>query len=160
MAPVVDLSSPQGEENPIHDIACDFEFAQRLFGELNHAFLGPLGHGKVIILSNSDEEEEEVRKKKSASTKDVATSAAINPISTASTDDIGTPPEKSLTPAASPADADNNLGVELNDSSDGLAPGLEVEEGTTVEMKPVHLRLPRQEWYPRQACFKESYIQH
>jgi hypothetical protein len=27
MAPVVDLSSPQGEENPIHDIARDFKFA-------------------------------------------------------------------------------------------------------------------------------------
>jgi hypothetical protein len=27
MAPVVDLSSPQGEENPIHDIAHDFKFA-------------------------------------------------------------------------------------------------------------------------------------
>jgi hypothetical protein len=27
MAPVVDLSSPQGEENPLHDIARDFEFA-------------------------------------------------------------------------------------------------------------------------------------
>jgi hypothetical protein len=39
-APVVDLSSPQGEENPLHDIAHDFEFTQRLFGELNHAFLG------------------------------------------------------------------------------------------------------------------------
>jgi hypothetical protein len=38
-APVVDLSSPQGEENPLHDIARDFEFAQRLCGELNRAFL-------------------------------------------------------------------------------------------------------------------------
>jgi hypothetical protein len=27
MAPVVDLSSPQGEENPLHDMARDFEFA-------------------------------------------------------------------------------------------------------------------------------------
>jgi hypothetical protein len=27
MAPVVDLSSPQGEEKPTHDIARDFEFA-------------------------------------------------------------------------------------------------------------------------------------
>jgi hypothetical protein len=133
MAPMVDLSSPQGEENPIHDIACDFEFAQRLFGELNHAFLGPLGHGKVIILSNSDEEEEEVCEKKSASTKYAATSTAINPVSTASTDDIGTPAEKSSTPAASPIDADNDPRVGPNDSSDSLSPGLKVEEGTAVE---------------------------
>jgi hypothetical protein len=68
---MVDLSSPQGEENLIHDIARGFEFAQRLFGELNHAFLGPPGDGKVIILSNSNEEEEEAREEKSADAKDV-----------------------------------------------------------------------------------------
>jgi hypothetical protein len=60
----------------------------------------------------------------------VAASTAINPVSTALTDDISTPAEKSSTPAAAPADADNDPGVELNDSSDGLSPGLKVEEGT------------------------------
>jgi hypothetical protein len=30
-----------------------------LFGDLNHDFLGLLGDGKIIILSDSDEEEEE-----------------------------------------------------------------------------------------------------
>jgi hypothetical protein len=58
-APVVDLSSPQDEGDPIHDTARDFEFTQRLFGELNRNLLGPFGDDKVIILSDSDEEEEE-----------------------------------------------------------------------------------------------------
>jgi hypothetical protein len=129
-AHVVDLSSPQGEENRIHDIAHDFEFTQRLFGELNRAFLGPPSDDKVIILSDSEEEEEEVHEK-SADAKDASASASINPISTTSIDDIGTPTEKSLTPAASPTNADNDPGVEPNDSSDGLASGPKVEEGTS-----------------------------
>jgi hypothetical protein len=128
-APVVDLSSPQGEENPLHDIARDFKFAQHLFGELNRAFLGPPGDGKVIILSDSDEEEE-AREENSTGAKDAATSATINPVSTASTDDISTPTEKSSTPAASPADVDNDFGVGPDDSSDSLAPGPKVEEGS------------------------------
>jgi hypothetical protein len=106
MAPVVDLSSPQGEENPLNDIACDFEFARCLFSELNHAFLGPPDDDIVIILSDSDEAEKEAREENSGDTKDAAASATINPISTASADDIGTPIEKSSTPAASPADSD------------------------------------------------------
>jgi hypothetical protein len=129
----VDLSSPQGEENPIHHIACGFEFAQRLFGELNCTFLGPPGDGKAIILNDSDEEEEEACEEKSVGTKDVTASAAINQVSTASADDIGTPAEKSSTPAASPIDADNDPRVGPNDSSDSLSPGLKVEEGTAVE---------------------------
>jgi hypothetical protein len=52
----------------------------------------------------------------------------VNPLSTAFTN---TPAEKSSTLAASLADADNDPGVEPNDSSDGLAPGLKVEEGTS-----------------------------
>jgi hypothetical protein len=40
-APVVDLSSHSNEEEPIHDMSCDFAFAQHLFSELNHDFLGP-----------------------------------------------------------------------------------------------------------------------
>jgi hypothetical protein len=106
MAPVVDLSSPQGEENPLNDIACDFEFARCLFSELNHAFLGPPDDDIVIILSDSDEAEKEAREENSGDTKDAAASATINSISTASADDIGTPIEKSSTPAASPADSD------------------------------------------------------
>jgi hypothetical protein len=39
MAPVVDLSSPSDEEEPIHDTARDFKFAQRLFSELNRDLL-------------------------------------------------------------------------------------------------------------------------
>jgi hypothetical protein len=106
MAPVVDLSSPQGEENPLNDIACDFEFARCLFSELNHAFLGPPDDDIVIILSDSDEAEKEAREENSGDTKDAAASATINPISTASADDISTPIEKSSTPAASPVDSD------------------------------------------------------
>jgi hypothetical protein len=61
---VVDLSSPSDGEEPIHDIAHDFEFAQRLFGELNHDLLGPPDNAKVIILSDSDEEKEEAHEEK------------------------------------------------------------------------------------------------
>jgi hypothetical protein len=155
----VDLSSPQGEENPIHHIARGFEFAQHLFGELNCTFLGPPGDGKVIILNDSDEKEEEACEEKSVGTKDVTASAAINQVSTLA-EKSSTPAEKSSTPAASPIDADNDPRVGPNDSSDSLAPGLKVEEGTAAETKPTHLRLPRQERHPRHACFKESYIQH
>jgi hypothetical protein len=70
VAPVVDLSSPSDGEEPIHDTACDFEFAQRLFDELNRDLLGPAGDGKVIILSDSDEEKEETHVEKSAGAKD------------------------------------------------------------------------------------------
>jgi hypothetical protein len=38
----------------------------------------------------------------SVDAEDAATSVAINPVSTASADDIGTPAEKSSTPAAPP----------------------------------------------------------
>jgi hypothetical protein len=54
------------------------------FGDLNRDVLGPLDYGKIIILSDSDEEEEDVHEKKTTSTEDAATSAAVNPASTAS----------------------------------------------------------------------------
>jgi hypothetical protein len=130
IALVVDLSSPSDREEPIHDSTRDFEFTQRLFGELNCDLLGPPNDDNVIILSDFDEEKEEAHEEELVGTEDVAASIAINPVSTASTDDIGTPAERSSTPAASPADANNDLGVEPNDSSDGLAPGLKVEERT------------------------------
>jgi hypothetical protein len=126
---VVDLSSPSDGKEHIHDIAHDFKFTQHLFGELNRDLLGPLGDGKVIVLSDPNEEKEEAYEEKSVGAKDAATSAIVNPVSTASTDDIVTLAEKSSTPAASPADVDIDPGVEPNDSSDGLAPGPKVEEG-------------------------------
>jgi hypothetical protein len=129
-APVVDLSPPSDEEEPIHDTARDVEFAQHLFDELNRDLLGSPGDDKVIILSDSDKEKEEAHEEKYVSTEDAATSATVNPVSTASVDDIGTPAEKSLTPGASHDDVDNDPRVEPNDSSDGLAPGPKVEEGT------------------------------
>jgi hypothetical protein len=91
--------------------------------------LGLPDDGKIIILSDFDEEKEEVHEEKSVSVEDAVTSAVVNPVSTTFTDDIDTLTEKSSTPAASPADADNDPGVEPNDSSDGLTPGLKVEEG-------------------------------
>jgi hypothetical protein len=62
---VVDLSSSLDEEDLIPDTSRNFEFAQRLYGELNHALLGPSGDGQIIILSDSDEEKEEVHEEKS-----------------------------------------------------------------------------------------------
>jgi hypothetical protein len=59
----------------------------------------------------------------SVGTEDAATSVAINPVSTASADDIGTP-------AASPTDATEDLGAAPNDSGDGLAPFPNMEVGS------------------------------
>jgi hypothetical protein len=83
-ASVIDLSSSSDEEDLITATSCDFEFTQRLFGELNRAVLGPSGDGNIIILSNSDEEE--MREEKTTSTKDATVSTAVNPASTAFTD--------------------------------------------------------------------------
>jgi hypothetical protein len=53
---VIDLSSSSDEENSFADTSHDFEFAQRLYSELNRVLLGPPDDGKVIIVSDSDEE--------------------------------------------------------------------------------------------------------
>jgi hypothetical protein len=124
---VIDLSSSSDDEDFIADTSQDFEFTQRLYGKLNRDLLGPPGDSKVIILSDSNEEREEAREEKSANAKDVVASAVVNPVSTASADDTDTPAEKSSTPTTSLADDDS--GVEPNDSSDGLALGPKVEEG-------------------------------
>jgi hypothetical protein len=65
----------------------------------------------------------------STGAEDAATSTAVNLVSTASVENIGTSTEKSSTPAAPPADAVNDPGVEPNDSSNSLALGPKVEEG-------------------------------
>jgi hypothetical protein len=83
---VVDLSSSSGEKGLITDVSRDEEFARRLFGDLNRDVLGPPDDGNIIILSDFDEEEEEVREEQTTGIKDVATSAAVNPASTASAD--------------------------------------------------------------------------
>jgi hypothetical protein len=80
---VVDLSSSSGEKGLITDVSRDEEFARRLFGDLNRDVLGPPDDGNIIILSDFDEEEEEVREEQTTGIKDVATSAAVNPASTA-----------------------------------------------------------------------------
>jgi hypothetical protein len=108
-APVTVPSSSSDEEDFIADTSRDFEFAQRLYDELNHGFLGPLDDGKIIILSDSDEEKEEVCEEKSFGLEDVAASAVVNLISAASVDAFA---EKSSTPATSPADVDEDPGSE------------------------------------------------
>jgi hypothetical protein len=55
---VIYLSSSLDEEDLIAATSHDFEFTQRLFGELNRTILGPPGDGKVIIIDDSDEEKE------------------------------------------------------------------------------------------------------
>jgi hypothetical protein len=42
---VIELSSSSDEEDFIADVARDFEFAQKVFGELNHDVLGPPDDG-------------------------------------------------------------------------------------------------------------------
>jgi hypothetical protein len=83
-APVIDLSSSTDEEDLIADTSHDFEFVQRLYGELNHAVLWPPGNDKIIILSDSDEEE--VGEEKNTGTEGTVASAAANPTSTTSAD--------------------------------------------------------------------------
>jgi hypothetical protein len=78
---VIDLSSSSDEEDLITITSCDFEFAQKLFGELNRAILGPPGDGKIIVLSDSDKE---VREEKTSDTKTMVASTAVNPASIAS----------------------------------------------------------------------------
>jgi hypothetical protein len=85
---VIYLSSSSNEEDFITDTSRDFEFAQRLYGELNHDFLGPNGDDKIIILSDSDKEKEEVHEEKYVSVEVAASFATINPTSTASADNV------------------------------------------------------------------------
>jgi hypothetical protein len=118
------------EEDSFTDTSRDFEFAQWLYGELNRDLLGPLGDGKIIIPSNSDEEKEEAREEKSVDAEDVAASATTNPVSTTSADDAGAPTEKSSTLVAFPVDATKDPGAAPNDSSDGLALGPKMGEGS------------------------------
>jgi hypothetical protein len=82
---VIDLSLSSDEEDLIAATSHDFEFAKRLFGELNRVILGPPSDDKIIILSDSDEEQ--VREENTTDTEDATASATVNFGSTASTDD-------------------------------------------------------------------------
>jgi hypothetical protein len=86
MVHAVDLSSSLNEEGLIPDILWDEEFTKKLFGDLNHDILRPPGDSKIIILSDSDEDQEEVCQENTTDTEIVATSAIVNPASTAPTD--------------------------------------------------------------------------
>jgi hypothetical protein len=101
---VIDLSSSSDEEDLIIATSCDFELAQRLFGELNRAVLGPSDDGKIIILSDSNEEE--AREEKTTSNEDVTASAVVNPAPTS-------------------ADTDNAPMGAKNDNSNDQAPDQE-----------------------------------
>jgi tricorn protease-like protein len=87
---VVDLSSSSDEGDLIADDSRDEEFIRRLFGDLNRDVIGPSSDDNIIILSDSDKEEEDMREEKTIGTEDAATSAAVNPASTASIDDAST----------------------------------------------------------------------
>jgi hypothetical protein len=82
----VDLSLSFDEGDLIADVSWDEEFARRLFGDLNHNVLGPLGDGIIIILSDSDEEME-VHDEKATDTEVAPSSAARSPSQTTSADD-------------------------------------------------------------------------
>jgi hypothetical protein len=49
-APVVDLSSSSDEGEIIPDTSHDFEFTQRLYGELNRALLGLMTRPRLLLL--------------------------------------------------------------------------------------------------------------
>jgi hypothetical protein len=89
--PVGHLSLSFDEENAIIDTSWDDEFARRLFGNVNRDVLEPPSDGKVIVLNDSNEEEEV--HEETAIDADAAPSA---------------PAEKSLTLAASTANADED----------------------------------------------------
>jgi endo-alpha-1,4-polygalactosaminidase (GH114 family) len=99
--PVIDLSSSSNEEDFFTDTSRDAELASQLFGNL----LRLPDKGKVIVLSDFDEEEE-VRE-------DTTTNANFTPSTTV----------KSLTPATSAVDVDEDLGKMQDDNSDDLAAG-------------------------------------
>jgi hypothetical protein len=83
----VNLSSSSNEENLIANVLRDEEFTRKLFGDLNHDFLGPPDDSKIIILNDSDDEEEEVCEEKTTDVEATPSSAARSPAPTASADD-------------------------------------------------------------------------
>jgi hypothetical protein len=87
---MIDLSLSLNEENVIADTSRDAEFTRKLFGDLNRDILGPPGDGKVIILDNSDEEKE-APDEKTVDIKLAASSAAVNPVPTASATAVDAP---------------------------------------------------------------------
>jgi hypothetical protein len=80
--PVVDLASSSGEEDSVADTSRDEELARKLFGDLNRDILGPLGDGKIIVLSDSDDED--------GTHEDVAVNAEAAPPSAANSADSPT----------------------------------------------------------------------
>jgi hypothetical protein len=80
---MIDLSLSSDEENFIADTSHGVDFARKLFGDLKCDILRPPGDSKVIILDDCDEE----KKAPDEKTTDIeltATSAAVNPVPTAS----------------------------------------------------------------------------
>jgi hypothetical protein len=126
-APVIDLSLSSDLEDLITATSHDFEFTQRLFGELNRDALGSPDNDKTIILSNFDEEE--VHEEKATNIEDVAASAAVNPTSTTFAD----------------ANADDAPTGQKTSIVMIMPLIIRLAATTTVEVMPASLRLPRQE---------------
>jgi hypothetical protein len=87
----VDLALSSGEEDSVVDTSRDEELARKLFGDLNRDILGPLGDGKIIVLSDSDDKDE--------THEDAAVNADAAPPSAAnSTDSPTSAPDADETP--------------------------------------------------------------
>jgi hypothetical protein len=119
-ASVIDLSSSSDEEDLMAATPRDFEFVQRLFGELNNTVLWPLVYDKIIVLNGSDEEEVCEEKMQLF----LLQSTLPQP-----------PPPTPMMPLWGP----KTIIVMIN------APIKRLAVTTAVEMTPVSLRLPRQE---------------
>jgi hypothetical protein len=126
--PVIDLFSSSDEEDFFTGTSRDVVFARQLFRDPNRDLHGPPGDDKVIALNDSDEEEEVCEE--IVADADAVPSAAM----------------KSLTPAASTADVDEDLGKIQDNNSDDLAPVRTRARIVVAETKLAHLRLPCQEW--------------
>jgi hypothetical protein len=80
---MVDLGSSSDEEDFFADTSWDEELTRKLFGDLNHDILEPLGDGKIIVLSDSDDEDE-VHEDAAVSTEAAPPSAVNSPVTPAS----------------------------------------------------------------------------
>jgi hypothetical protein len=103
---VIKIPSSSDEEDFFSNVTWDAEFTKLLFGDFHRDLLRPPGNRKVIVISDSDEEKD-VREESTAKAK--ATPSTAN--------------GKASTPAASPADADEDPGAMPHVSNDGLALG-------------------------------------
>jgi hypothetical protein len=101
-----------------------------------------------------------VHEEESIDAEDATASTAVNPVSIASTDDIDIPAEKSSTPAASTVDVAEDPGAAPNDSSDGLALGSKMEEGSGCDnLAQGLIGLIEYSYHQGIPSFSEAYLQ-